>query len=201
MPFDLPLRVWLALALIGLAAIAIALVSLEPVSAVIAAAFGAAGVLIAGWGDSAPRAVAAEAAPPAPLAVRSPALADGRIADLTAAVGAGVVRQMLEMLAEEARTRPPAIRALALADPIRARAEAHGLKGAAASIGAMPLAEAAQAVEMAGAEALMPAIEALEAAAAQTIAALACAMPDDMMPDDMMPDGTMPDDRRMEMAS
>lgn len=123
---------------------------------------------IGGAGQGAP----IEAPPPAPFAAGSPALVDGRIADLTAAVGPGIVAQMLDMLVDEARTRPAAIRALAPADPVRARAEAHGLKGAASSIGAIPLAEAAAAVEDAYDDALLPAIEALEAAAAMTLAAL-----------------------------
>ena len=49
---ELPLRVWLSLALVGLAAVAVALVDGGAVAAFVALGFGAAAVLIASWGET-----------------------------------------------------------------------------------------------------------------------------------------------------
>ena len=49
---ELPLRVWLSLALVGLAAVAVALVDGGAVAAFVTLGFGAAAVLIASWGET-----------------------------------------------------------------------------------------------------------------------------------------------------
>jgi HPt (histidine-containing phosphotransfer) domain-containing protein len=76
------------------------------------------------------------------------------------------------MLIDEAVERPALIRSLIASDVQRAREQAHGLKGAAASVGADQLAAAAAAVEAADRDEIAGAVDRLDAAAVAAILAL-----------------------------
>ena len=120
---ELPLRVWLSLALVGLAAIVVALIDGGAVAAFVALAFGGAGVLIAGSREV-PEIVADEPPPPVPAvdldaaldAIVEPVLVlrENRITQANRAA-----RELLgeQIVGEDART---AIRHPAAAGPLSA---------------------------------------------------------------------------------
>jgi HPt (histidine-containing phosphotransfer) domain-containing protein len=105
----------------------------------------------------------------------------GTLGELQAILGQERLDQLLGILATELATRPHIIRgALADQDFPRAAAEAHGLKGASASLGANSVAAAALLLEQAIAAArggdrtrIAPALEALAEAVVETQHALA----------------------------
>ena len=83
-------------------------------------------------------------------AVDAPLLDTTCINQLCAAIGSTQFDGLLDLLAVELEERPAAIRNAVLAGDVeRARSEAHSLKGATMSIGAMALGQAAAATELA----------------------------------------------------
>jgi hypothetical protein len=94
-----------------------------------------------------------------------------QIGDLAAALGDCKVKTLLELACIELARRPPAMRRLADGgDVALLRAEAHGFKGAVASIGLISVARRAQAVELAlpGAD-LHHSLDRLESEAIRTL--------------------------------
>ena len=106
--------------------------------------------------------------PPVP-----PTLEDWRIDELRETLGQARFDTLVRLLIDDCRDRPRRLRASAeRQDLIALRAEAHGLAGAAASIGASALGQAARAIATAPvASATLPLIIALEQAAAETLRA------------------------------
>ena len=102
-----------------------------------------------------------------------PTLEDWRIDELREVLGQARFDTLVRLLIDDCRDRPRRLRASAERhDLIALRAEAHGLAGAAASIGASALGHAARAIATAPvASATLPLIIALEQAAAETLRA------------------------------
>ena len=102
-----------------------------------------------------------------------PTLEHWRIDELRGILGERRFHTLVRLLVDDCRNRPPRLRASAdRRDLVALRAEAHGLAGAAASIGASALGEAARAIaEACEASATMPLIIALEQAAEETLRA------------------------------
>ena len=97
-----------------------------------------------------------------------------QIGELGEAIGTRKVKKLLELACMELAKRPPAMRQLADANHIALlRAEAHGFKGAVASVGLISVARTAKAVELAlpGAE-LFHSLDRLESEANRALAAV-----------------------------
>lgn len=108
--------------------------------------------------------------PPQPV---PPTLEERRIDELREILGQVRFATLVRLLIDECRERPRRLRVSAeRRDLIALRAEAQGLAGAAASIGASALGEAAHAIATgAVANATLPLVIALEQAAAETVRA------------------------------
>lgn len=102
-----------------------------------------------------------------------PTLEEWRLDELRDLLGEARFETLVRLLIDDCRDRPRRLRASAdRRDLVALRAEAHGLAGAAASIGASALGEAARAIaNSAEASAALPLILALEEAASETLRA------------------------------
>ena len=102
-----------------------------------------------------------------------PTLESERIDELRELLGEARFETLVHLLIDDCRDRPGRLRASAdRCDLVALRAEAHGLAGAAASIGASALGEAARAIAQSSqAVAILPLIIALEDAASETLRA------------------------------
>ena len=104
----------------------------------------------------------------------APAIDLKQIEEVLSAIGARKVGKLLGLACAELTSRPPAMRALAEAhDFALLRNEAHGFKGAVASVGLVALARSARAVELAlpGAE-LHHSLDRLESEAIRALVAV-----------------------------
>lgn len=111
--------------------------------------------------------------PQGPPPEAPPTLENWRIDELRAILGQERFDALVRLLIDDCRHRPRVLRASAdRRDLVALRAEAHGLAGAAASIGAAALGQAAGAIATASdASAMLPLINALEEAAEATLRA------------------------------
>ena len=100
----------------------------------------------------------------------APLLDTTNVKQLCAAIGSTNFDGLLGLLKVELAERPALIRlAIAARDPVRARKEAHSLKGAAISVGAMAIGQAAATVELApDLPAMISAMPTLDRQAART---------------------------------
>ena len=121
---------------------------------------------------------AADASPP-DAAAEVPLFDRVHINQISVAIGATRFEGLLALLAKELVERPAIIRRAVLAGDIaRARNEAHSLKGATMSVGAMALGQAAAIIELApDLAAMIAALAILDRQAEQTRKAIATLLP------------------------